>query len=131
MGTCRTSGTGPALSTRVTWSAEKIWIGSEQFVIDQKKGSEPLYGPVLNQMPTDPSHISPGGSATLTRLPTFVDKDHEKKITRVDGILLIECQDLSGKAKVAKQEFNLFTFYRSATPTVHVTFGDLIFDASN
>lgn len=124
-------GTGPALSTRVTWDARTISIGNEQFVIDEKKRLEPLYRAELNAMPTIPTHISPGGKARLSRLPTFIDKDYEKKITRVDGILLIECQDVFGKRHTAKQQFYLFTNYKPTPPTVHVTFGELVRDVDD
>jgi len=119
-------GLGPALSTEVTWIPKAIWIDSEEFVVDDKKLLEPLYGKELNNMPSIPTHILPGEGAKLSRLPTFVEKDFEKKITRVDGVFEIECEDVFGEKHVTMQEFYLFTGYKSKRPYVHVTFGDFV-----
>jgi hypothetical protein len=119
-------GTGPALSTAVTWKPREIWIGNEAFTIDERKQQEALYSRELNQMPTIPSHIEPAAEATLSRLPAFIVKDYEKKITRVDGELIIECRDIFGQLHMAVQEFHAFTEYREQPPGFHVTFSDLI-----
>jgi hypothetical protein len=119
-------GLGPALSIEVTWKPEIIWIGSEKFTIDDKKLLEPFYAEELNSMPSDPGHILPGGRAGLTRLPTFVEKDFEKKVSRVEGVLEIECEDVFGEKHKTNQEFHLFTNYRDDKPSIIVTFGDLI-----
>jgi hypothetical protein len=119
-------GSGPALLTHVTWIPSVVWVGSEKFVLDASKLAEPVYSGELNQMPSCPSHIAPDTEAALSRLPTFIEKDFEKKITQVEGLLHIECEDVFGETLVARQEFLLFTHYKEAPPHVHVTFGDLI-----
>jgi hypothetical protein len=109
-------GAGPALSTAVTWMPKQIWIGNESFTIDERKQREALYSRELNEMPTIPSHIEPGAEAKLSRLPAFIIKDYEKKITRVDGELIIECRDIFGLSHRAVQEFHSFVEYREQPP---------------
>jgi len=125
-GQLRNYGLGPALSTTVTWVPEEIWTGSEKTSPDNKKPLEPQYQQVLNCMPSVPSHILPGKDAGLARLPTFIDKDYNKKITRIEGILKIECKDVFGEKHLATQAFYLFTYYTSDQPHIHVTFGDFV-----
>ena len=120
-------GPGPALSTRVTWIPEEVWIGSEKFQIDIRKLSEPVYGEELNTIPSSPSHIMPGGEASFVRLPTFIAKDFEKKITKVEGNFRISCEDIFGEKHSFIQEFYIFTEYRDKDqPNVHITFSDFI-----
>lgn len=107
---------------------KKIWIGSEKFVISEKKLLEPPYLKDLNSMPTSPSHILPGEKAMLSRLPTFVEKDFEKKVTKVEGFFEIETKDVFGEKHMVKQEFYVLTNYKSTKPYVHVTFRDLVGD---
>lgn len=125
-GQLRNYGLGPALSTTVTWVPEEIWIGSERTSLNNKRSLEPQYQEVLNCMPSVPSHILPGKDAGLARLPTFIEKDYRKKITRVDGILTIECKDVFGEKHLVTQAFYLFTYYVSNQPHIHVTFGDFV-----
>lgn len=125
-GRLKNYGLGPALSVRVTWVPHEIWIGSEKSTIVQPNLSEPTYHQSFNTMPTIPSHIIPGEQAQLSRLPTFIDKDFEKKLKRVDGILEIACNDVFKNNHTSMQEFIIFTEYSSSeSPYVHVTFGDL------
>jgi hypothetical protein len=119
-------GLGPALLTHVTWIPKIVWIGSEKFVLDEQKLAEPVYRSELNQMPSCPSHIAPGAEAALSQLPTFIEKDFEKKITQVEGYFHIECEDVFGETLVVKQEFYLFARYKEDPPHVYVLFGDLI-----
>jgi hypothetical protein len=86
-GQLRNHGLGPALSTTVTWVPEEVWAGSEKTSPDKEESLEPQYQEVLNCMPSVPSHILPGKDAGLSRLPTFIQKDFRKRITRVDGAL--------------------------------------------
>jgi len=119
-------GTGPAFSGRVTWIAEKIFIGDEEFTVDEKKRREPLYNTSLNSMPTVPSHIAPSGHAGLPRLPAFIEKDYDKKLTSVEGRLRITADDVFGLSHVVEQEFYIFTGYKEDPPWVHVTFSELL-----
>lgn len=130
-GRLKNYGSGPALLTEVTWIPKKIWVGSEKFIIDDTKLSEPLYQRKLNRMPSCPSHILPGEQARLSRLPTFIEKDFQKKVTKTEGIIEIECEDAFREKHVIHQEFYLFTGYKSDKAWVHVTFSDLIKDADN
>ena len=119
-------GLGPALSTTVTWIPEEVWMGTEKASLDNKKSLEPQYQKILNCMPTVPSHVSPDKEAALARLPTFIEKDYSKKITRVEGTLMIECKDVFAEKQTVKQAFYLFAYYTSEQPHIHVTFGDFI-----
>ncbi|HVP92639.1 MAG TPA: hypothetical protein VMS94_02730 [Acidobacteriota bacterium] len=125
-GQLRNYGLGPALSTAVTWVPEEIWIGSEKTSLGNEKLLEPQYREILNCMPSVPSHILPSKNAGLARLPTFIEKDYRKKITRVEGFLKIECKDVFGEKHLVTQEFYLFTYYTSDPPHIHVTFGDFV-----
>ncbi len=119
-------GLGPALSTHVTWVPVELWVGNEQFKLDEKKRSEPVYSLSLNTMPTVPAHIQPSEESGMPRLPTFIEKDIEKKITRVEGTLIITAKDVFENLLECQQEFTIFTNYKDEKPWVHVTFGDLI-----
>jgi hypothetical protein len=119
-------GVGPALHTKVIWIAQHISIGTEKFDIDAKKLSEPVYCRDLNSMPSYKAHISPNATTFLTRLPTFIEKDIEKKITEVHGYLAITCMDIFHSHLTTMQEFRIFTDYKDNVPTVHITFGALI-----
>jgi hypothetical protein len=125
-GRLKNYGLGPGLSVSVTWVPHEIWIGSEKFTIGHAKLSEPMCHKALNTMPTTPSHILPGEQAQLSRLPTFIDKDFEKKIKRVDGVLEIACRDVFENNHTSLQEFIIFADYLNETPYVHVTFGDIL-----
>jgi hypothetical protein len=129
VGQLKNFGLGPALSTHVTWIPTRVFVHSESFEIDKQKLLEPAYCHALNTMPTNPAHILPGEKAALTRLPTFIDKDVHRKVTRVDGILLIAAQDVFGQLHEFRQEFNVFMDYVDPRPTFHVTFGSSVPDA--
>jgi len=126
IGRLKNYGLGPAISTRVTWIPQKVWVGSESFEIDYKKLIEPIYNPSLNTMPSIPSHISPNEEGGLSRLPTFIEKDVEKKLTKVEGLLQIEAKDVFDTKIITEQKFYLFTGYKEEIPWVHVTFSDII-----
>lgn len=123
-GQLRNYGLGPALTTTVTWVPKEIWHGSEKIVLNKEKSSEPQYQEILNCMPSVPSHIMPEKDARLSRLPTFIEKDYKKEITRVEGLLRIECKDVFEAKHTVTQAFYLFTYYRPEHSHVHVTFGD-------
>lgn len=125
-GKLKNYGLGAAFSAEVTWIARKVRIGSEEFYIDSKKLLEPQYSKELNCIPSSPSHILPGEVAEFFRLPTFIHKDFEKKISEVEGILLIECEDLYGGKHITNQKFFIFMDYGTESPTIHITFGDLL-----
>jgi hypothetical protein len=119
-------GLGPALSTSVTWIPCEIWIGSERFQLDEAKQREFPYSKDINDIPTIPQHIPPGGNAGLYRLPTFIEKDFEKKISKVDGVLLIQAYDVFGDKHTTEQEYHIFTGYNETSPWIHITFSDLV-----
>lgn len=125
-GKLKNYGLGPALETEIVWQPERVKIGSEEFVIDKRKLSEAVYSTELNTIPAWDSHILPGSDTGVTRLPTFIEKDFEKKISEVQGILEISCKDVYGKKHVTTQRFFISTKYKNAPPCVLVTFGDLI-----
>lgn len=123
-GQLRNYGLGPALTTIVTWVPQEIWHGSEKITVDEKESLEPQYQEILNSMPTVPSHVMPGKDARLSRLPTFIEKDYKKQVTRVEGVLRVECKDVFEERHTVTQTFYLFTYYKPDQPHVHVTFGD-------
>jgi hypothetical protein len=124
-GKLRNYGSGPALSTRVGWIPQKVQIGSEIFRISEEKLLEPQYSRGFNSIPASPSHILPSEAANFFRLPTFIQKDFEKKITIVEGILEIECEDIFGGKHVVHQDFYIRTDYESEKPSILMTFGEL------
>jgi hypothetical protein len=123
-------GAGPALSTEVVWVAESVGIGSDVFEIDESKRSEPVYREELNKMPSSPSHIAPEKKASLSRIPTFIEKDFEKKITEVSGHIKIRYKDTIGNEYETKQDFWIMTGYDQDPPFFHVTFRDIIDEES-
>ena len=131
IGILRNHGQGPALATTVTWVAKEIWVGNENFKLSNEKQLEPIYSCSLNRMPSVPHHLQPNEVAGLPRLPTFIDKDVDKKISRVDGILVIKCRDIFESEHLFEQEFRIFTEYKSEEPHVVVTFGKPIVNDGN
>ena len=97
-------------------------------MIDAAKLNEPLYSRPLNTLPSWPQHILPGGNAELTRLPTFIDKDYEKKISEIEGILEIKCLDVFGNSHNTHQKFWMKTDYKAEKPIIHVTFMEVILE---
>lgn len=121
-GRLKNFGAGPALESKVTWIPLEVWVGAERFEVTDAKRAEPLYSRELNTMPPVPTHIEPGVEAQLSRLPSFIVKDVDKKITRVEGYFELRCKDVFGIEYVSKQSFHLFTGYDHNPPYVHVTF---------
>ena len=119
-------GLGTAFTTTVTWIPQEIWIQSEKFIIDNEKILKPPYQKELNIMPSSPSHILPNKYAKLSRLPTFIEKDFEKKVSQVIGFFKIEYEDSFGEKYIVKQEFYIYTKYGDDEPFIIVTFGDFI-----
>jgi hypothetical protein len=124
-GRLRNYGPGPGLEVQVIWVPQRVRIGTDSFVIDDEKRGEPIYSAVWNQLPTQPSHVLPGESAELTRLPTFIEKDVDKKFGEVEGELLIQSTDVFENLNVSRQEFGIYPEYGASPPVVIVTFGDL------
>ncbi len=125
-GQLRNYGLGPALSTTVTWIPNRVWKGQQEQLSEKKELLEPQYMEIFNCMPSVPSHILPGNTAGLARLPTFIEKDYRKQIARVEGTLKITCKDVFGTEHTAEQAFYLFTDYTGNRPHIHVTFGDFV-----
>ena len=126
----RNYGLGPAIEARTVWLPKRIWIGAEDFGIDEKKSSEPKYGRELNTIPASPGHILPNQEATFFRIPAFIHCDLERKVARVDGVIEIECLDVFRQKHVTRQEFHVFTGYRDDPPYIHFTFSDIIFEGA-
>lgn len=119
-------GAGPALGTRVVWIVDAVQIGHDRFELTDAKRMEPLYSEGLNTLPAVPGHIRPGEEAQLTRIPTFIEKDINKQILRVEGRLRILCADVAGQANTFEQSFRVFTGYTEQPPWFHVTFSQLL-----
>jgi hypothetical protein len=125
IGMLKNYGLGPALHTHVTWIAEEVRIGDEQFKVDATKRAESRYHESFNKMPAWREHIPPGESTGITRLPTFIDKDCDRKVKEVRGVLRLTCQDVFGDRFSVDQEFYLMTGYGEQEPYVHITFKDI------
>ncbi len=123
-GKLRNYGIGPALSTCITWIPKAVRIGGEIFKITEEKLVEPQYSKELNRIPA--SHILPGQWTDFRRLPTFIQKDFEKKIQMVEGFMEIECEDVFGISHKSYQKFRISTEYKTDNPCIHITFGDLL-----
>lgn len=109
----RNVGLGPAFCGRITFIPRRIKIGSDSFQITQAKLREPLYSRALNTIPLTPSNIAPGEAAQFFRLPTFINKDVEKKIEEVTGVVELECEDAFGNSSMKRQSFRIHTSYKS------------------
>jgi hypothetical protein len=109
----------------VWWIPQEIKIGRDTFQVDANKLSEPAYGRSLNSMPVNPRVIFPGASSELTRLPSFIVMDVDRKIKKVSGYFIISGVDLARAAYTTRQQFWMSTSCRAEKPTVHVTFGDV------
>jgi hypothetical protein len=120
-------GLGPALETRVSWIAKQVTIGSETFEINGQKSQEPRYLSSFNTLPLMPGHVMPNTAARLARIPTFIDKDSEKKLKVVNGVLEIRCEDVFGQTHLTTQEFRIRTEYDNETPEITLTFGDVLY----
>jgi hypothetical protein len=125
-GKLKNYGTGPALSTEVCWIANKVQIGQEIFEITNEKKLEPKYSKEMNRIPSSPSHILSGETAKFFRFPTFIQKDFEKKIKEVKGILEINCVDVFNENHTTYQKFYIFTDYDKDIPRIYFTFGDML-----
>ena len=119
-------GLGPAVSVNVTWIPKEIRTDQGRFELGSARRQEPVFSESLNEMPAVPTHIAPNQEAALPYLPAFIDKDIEKKITRVYGELEIKCVDVFGVQHVFRQEYRLFTGYKERPPWVEVTFSRTI-----
>lgn len=118
-------GLGPALETRVAWVPETLTIGTESFSLNSEKLNEPRYSRNLNSLPPWATHIPPGEHTELTRLPTFIEKDFEKKVSQVEGVLEISCKDVFGSTHTVRQDFYVATEYAGAKPHVTLSFGSV------
>jgi hypothetical protein len=121
-------GLGPAIHTQITWIPQIVWVGTERFRIDEKKLTEEKYRRDLNTIPASPSHLLPEQEATFFRIPAFIQRDYERKMTRVSGYIEIAYLDLFKEKHVTQQKFIIFTGYKDNPPYIHFTFLDIIFD---
>jgi hypothetical protein len=118
-------GNGPAVNVKVLFKPQKIWVGKEMFKLKNQKLKEPQYKESLNTLPISPSHVSKDNEGQLVRIPTFIEKDFEKKITRIDGILKINYFDIFNQKHTTKQVFRIFTGYEEEEKYLQFVFGDL------
>ena len=125
-GRLKNYGPGTALEVEVLWIFQEMWLGPESFISNKEKLLDPLYNKTMNTIPSSPSHILSGQEASLFRVPTFIEKDYEKKVTRVKGTLEISCKDIFGIRHITLQKFHILTNYKDKFPYVIFTFGDLI-----
>lgn len=126
IGQMKNFGSGPAFSVKVIWIPQRVVIKSEAFEIDDAKREEPLYSAALNTLPSFPSHLMPGDESGLTRLPTFIVKDVDRKLSRVDGVLKINALDTFGRWHETTQRFIIFPKYNEEPPKVHITFSKVL-----
>lgn len=119
-------GCGPAIDIKVTWIPEWIRIGIERFDLDSRKLDEPIYSRVLNTIPSWESNLAPQGKTQVTRLPTFLEKDFEKKLTEGGGTIEINYQDVSQRNWCTRQSFYFCTGYKENPPWVHIIFNDIV-----
>ena len=124
VGKLKNFGLGPALHARVIWVPQTVYIHGEPFEIDERKLKEPLYRADLNTLPCIPANVLPGEQGGLSRLPTFVNKDVDQKLSRIDGFLRIVANDVFRQEHETHQEFSIFMEYKGPHPTFHVSFGD-------
>ncbi len=130
IGRLKNYGAGPAFSVKIHWVPKRVYFGKDSFPIDKEKQKEPLYRPGANIVSAAQSNLLPKEETGIVKLPLFIIKDYEKKISQVDGELLISCNDVFGKKRTFVQKFYLFTGYHGdptrsvKDPYVHITFLD-------
>jgi hypothetical protein len=124
-GHLRNFGLGPALETLVTFVPEEITTDQDTHVLSPDEIKDARYSVELNKVPSLPEHIAAGDTAKLSRIPSFIVKDFEKRLRKVRGYFLINCKDVYGGPHSVKQNFYIRTGYDEATPVFHITFGDL------
>lgn len=125
-GSLRNFGQGPALKTRVTYIPKSIEIGNDRFSLDKEKLNEPAYSRDLNSIPSSPSHINPGETAHISRLPTFIEKDWQKKISEAEGIIEISYSDIFNETHLSAQKVRIATYYKEDEPFIVITFGEAV-----
>ena len=125
-GKLRNFGLGPAIETKIIWIPQEIWLGTEKFHINEEKLLEKKYSNQYNTIPASPGHILPGQEGKFFRIPAFIQRDTEMKITKVDGMIEIQCYDVFRNKHTVRQKYHLFTGYKEETPYIHFTFSDLI-----
>ena len=59
----------------------------------------------------------------MTRLPAFIEKDFDKKVSQVEGVINIIAKDVFGNRVVAVQDFMIFMSYTEKL-SFHVSFGE-------
>lgn len=65
----------------------------------------------------------------LTRLPTFIVRDVDKKVTVAEGYVEVRYMDVFSNELTMKQESLIFTEYaEEQDPMVRITFGSIRFD---
>ena len=131
IGNLKNYGVGPAFTIYVKWIPQKIYFGNDGFEVGSKKLEEPIYRDDLNTMPCMQGNLLPNESSGIVRLPLFIEKDYERKISRVDGVFEITCKDIFNKNHKFIQNYYLFTNYNGEEgkqrdkPSVHITFLDI------
>lgn len=119
-------GQGSAFDVRVTWVAEKLFIGSDEFTVDKKQLESPRFGAAANEMPSVPSHISSNAEAFLSRLPTFYLLDLNHIVNSIEGHVIIQYRDLLGRSLETVQEVRISTEMEdNEMPSCLITFLDI------
>lgn len=124
-GNLRNYGPGPAIHAEIAWIPEEIWLGAEKFRLDRDKLTEMKYSKEYNTIPASPSHILPNQKSKFFLLPAFINRDFEKKVTKVTGVIEITCLDLFKQQHTTKQRFYLSTGYKAEPAHIHFTFSDI------
>ncbi|MGC5224475.1 hypothetical protein ACPW96_18070 [Micromonospora sp. DT81.3] len=102
-------GAGAALEPSIVWIPDRICLGAEEFAVDDAKRSEPSYHRPLNTMPVVPAVLAAGEVGEITRLPAFIVKDYDRRVTWVKGTIELSCKDVGGLRQSWRQGFYLFT----------------------
>ena len=127
IGVFQNFGRGPAFNIWIIWKPEKIkYRNMAERPISTEDLKKPIFSEDLNTRCLSKRNLFPGGKTGLIHTPMFIEKDYEKSIEHVQGLIRIECQDSIGNVQKTHQEFNLFTEYDKIRPHIVIAFGDIV-----
>jgi hypothetical protein len=117
-------GMGPAVNTKISLLAYRVFMGEEVFVVDESKRTDFPYAEIYNRIPAHPSHLAVGKEAVFMRLPTPIVVDFKRRMTRLDFVVIIAYRDLFGNSYQKFQGLRAFCNYLddSSEPYLVLTF---------
>jgi len=118
-------GPGTAFEIEIKWKAEDVWQNGQRLLVSDLPHDEKVNYTISNStFPTNHTNLAKNQETWLLHFPYFITKDLERKITRIDGKLIIECNDSLGNKSTTIQVFRVFPRYSKKELTI--TFAEVI-----